>query len=174
MGVCGILLFAVFRLSPIAIEPLSTATASVLALYAASIAFFAYTEGYRAFQRGFSPRVAARAHYLRRAKSGSGIRHLFAPLFCMGFFGASRRRIITTWALTGGIVLLIAAVKLLPQPWRGAVDAGVVVALLYGAVCIMVFFAQGFTRKLAVSDDVPKPSAESAPAPRRPTVTTSA
>lgn len=157
-GVCLLLLFAVVRLAPMGFEPLAAGGLGPLhyAGYAASLAFFIYTEGYRAFQLGFSPRVAARAHALRR--DPQPLRVLLAPAFCMGFFGATRRRLVASWAVTLGVVLLVVGVRQLAQPWRGIVDLGVVAALLYGAVFILWFFVRGFGRKLPVPDDVPVPA----------------
>ena len=66
-----------------------------------------------------------------------------APLFCMGFFHAQRRRLIISHSLTLGIIVLILLIKLLPQPWRGIVDAGVVVGLAWGLVALLIFAVQG-------------------------------
>jgi len=46
-----------------------------------------YSEGYKGFQKGYSPRVAARGHYLR--DHSTLLRAILAPLFCMGFFHSS-------------------------------------------------------------------------------------
>ncbi len=62
--------------------------------------FMAYSEGYRGFQRGYSPRVAARALYLR--DHSTLLRLALAPLFCMGFFHAPLRRRITVIVLVIG------------------------------------------------------------------------
>lgn len=156
VGVMGILGSAVARLTPIALEPLQqpAVSGSVVAAYLASVAFFAYTEGYRAFHLHFSPRVAARAHHL--AEDPTRLRVLLAPLFCMGYFGATRRRLITSWCVTLGVVGIIVAVRFVPQPWRGAIDLGVCLALLWGAAVIPYFFLRGLvTRRFPVSADVP-------------------
>merc|ERR1719424_1992264 len=65
-GVCGflsILASAIKRLAPIAIQPLKAKDLTLLqwGLYAATMAFFAYAEGYKAFQKKFSPMVVRRA-----------------------------------------------------------------------------------------------------------------
>jgi hypothetical protein len=169
-GVLGILGWAVARLAPVGLEPLLAGLAPLpLAGYGFSLVFFLYTEGYRAFQKGFSPRVAARAHHLRRHPRPW--RLLLAPLFCMGFFGATRRRLVVTWSLTAGLVLLIVAVRQLPQPWRGAVDLGVVSALIYGMVVLVWSYAVGFVRDLPVGPDVDDPgegeAVDAAHAPRQ-------
>ena len=80
-----LLFSAVFRLSPIAVAAYSHDfywyhwVSLLLILF-----FMAYAEGYKGFQKGFSPRVAARAKYL---KDHPDLLHaVFAPFFCMGFF----------------------------------------------------------------------------------------
>jgi hypothetical protein len=114
------------------------------------ILFMAYAEGYRAFQQRFSPRVAARAKYLR---SHPDLLHaLFAPLFCMGFFYATKRRKITSISVTAGIIVLIVLVRLLPQPWRGIIDLSVVVGLGWGIVSLAIFVYRAFA-----SDDFDYP-----------------
>ena len=65
LGVVLFLLAAVVRLLPMALEPLSGPLDTVhVAAYAGSVVFMAYSEGYRGFQRQFSPRVVARARGL--------------------------------------------------------------------------------------------------------------
>lgn len=111
---------------------------------AAWVAFMAYTEGYRGFQGRFSPTVVARAWALA---ADPRPHHLaLAPLFCMGFFHATRKRRITAWALTLGIAGVVAVVKQLPQPWRGLVDMGVLVGLSWGAISIALLTADAVRR----------------------------
>ena len=50
----------------------------------------------------------------------------------MGFFHIQRRRQIAIVVLTSGIVLIIALMRFVEQPWKGIVDAGVVVGLTWG------------------------------------------
>jgi len=102
-GVSLLLSSAIFRLARVAAEAFSHPfdwrhwTALV-----ALLLFMGYAEGYRGFQQRFSPRVAARARYLRERPNL--FRSALAPLFCMGFFHATRRRKIVTLSLTlGGI-----------------------------------------------------------------------
>ncbi len=111
------------------------------------IFFMVYAEGYRGFQLRFSPRCAARALYLKRHPSV--MRVVLAPLFCMGFFHATRRRKIVSYSLTAMIVTLVILVGKLDQPWRGMVDTGVVLGLGWGLVTFWLcgwhaFFGQGF------------------------------
>lgn len=121
----------------------------------ASLFFMGYAEGYKGFQLKFSPRVAARALYLKQNPTWARV--LFAPLFCMGFFHATRKRKIVSYSLTLMIIGLIVWVKTLAQPWRGIVDAGVVLGLGWGLVSIWIFamkafFGTGFT----VSPETPE------------------
>jgi len=99
--------------------------------------FMGYSEGYKAFQKQFSPRVVSRARTLFSQCSIAQL--IFAPLFCMGFFHATPKRKIITYIVTFGIILLIIGVRLMPHPWRGMVDIGVVVGLSWGMVAIIAF-----------------------------------
>jgi thiamine transporter ThiT len=74
----------------------------------------------------------------------------------MGFFYASRRRKITSFSVTSAIIVLIVLVRLLSQPWRGIIDAGVVVGLLWGVISLIIFSLQAFTSKdFSYSPEVP-------------------
>jgi len=155
-GVALLLGSAVYRMTPWAIEAFAQKfswyhyTALLLIVF-----IMAYAEGYRAFQKGFSPRVAARARYLRDHARWPHI--LFAPLFCMGFFHTSRRRQITSISVTTGIIVLVFLVKMLPQPWRGIVDAGVVVGLVWGLVSLVLFGIQALSAEsFPYSPEVPE------------------
>lgn len=160
-GVCLLLGSAVSRLTQGALASFEYPLDVVhYAAYVASVVFMAYTEGYKAFHKQFSPRVVARARYL--AENPTPIRVLLAPLFCMGFFHATRKRLIVSYALSFGVILLILLVRSLEQPWRGIVDLGVVVALAWGVAAIGYFALQAMSGKsLPVPDDVPT----EAPAP---------
>lgn len=158
-GVVLLLSFAVVRLAPYAME-LGSASLTLLqwAMLVVFTLFMAYTEGYRGFYLHFSPRVVRRATYL-----GSNARPhqlLLAPLLCMGFFHATRSRMIVAWALTGMIVLFVLLIRALPQPWRGIVDAGVVVGLTMGIFSILYFFwlALRDSDKVPVSPEFPADS----------------
>ena len=158
-GLTGVLVLlgsAVYRLTPLAIDAFSYAFSWYHWFSFFLILFFmAYAEGYRGFQKGFSPRVAARALYLK--KNPRLLHGLLGPFFCMGFFHASRRRKITSFSVTSGIILLIILVRFLPQPWRGIIDAGVVLGLAWGVVSLIIFSFQAFTAKeFKYSPDVPE------------------
>lgn len=145
-GLCGVLaLFgrAIARLAPMAWQPiadgsLSTATA---ALYAGWVLFNAYGEGYRAFQKSFCPRVVGRAYHL--ASSPRPLLHaLLAPLYCLSLFHANRRGLTVAWVMLAIIVLLVSLLRITPQPWRGIIDGGVVVALVWGSIALVVMGVQ--------------------------------
>lgn len=142
LGVLAILIQAIVRLLPRALEPILDGSLSGLgiAAYVAAILGLGYSEGYRGFQRQFSPRVVVRALALARR---GGWMVALAPLMVMGLIHGTRRRLISSWVLVVGIVGLIFVVRLLAQPWRGAVDAGVVVGLSWGVVATAVQTVQG-------------------------------
>ncbi len=155
-GTILLLFSAIYRLTSLAVDAFSYPwrwyhwIALVLV-----VLFMAYEEGYRAFQQAFSPRAAARARYLR---DHPDLMHsVLAPLFCMAYFHAPRRRRITSLSVTGGIIVLIILVRNLPQPWRGIIDGGVVVGLAWGVVSLAVFGFRAFTDPdFARSPEVPE------------------
>jgi len=107
------------------------------ALFIVNIGFMAYAEGYRGFQNSFVPRTVARAFYL--AANPTWVNGLLAPLYCVGYFGAGKRTAKVMWIGTLLIVLAVVLIRQVPQPWRGIMDAGVVVGLSWGfaATCII-------------------------------------
>ena len=142
LGVVALLLQAIVRLTPHALQPLSAGSLSVgqACIYVAWVLFSAYSEGYRAFQLRFSPRVVARAVYLSRSPTPLGT--VLAPLFCMAFFHATRRALISAWTVTVLVITAVIIVHQLPQPWRGIVDGGVVVGLSWGMIAIVTHFVR--------------------------------
>jgi hypothetical protein len=137
-GVLGLLLFAIYRLAPMALAlteiPLTALHWSALLF---SVFYMAYAEGYKGFHKGFAPRVVSRAHYLQQNPRLGHI--LLAPLFCMGYFYATKRRQLLSYGLTTMILCFILIARQLPQPWRGILDAGVVVGLTIGVLSIGYF-----------------------------------
>jgi len=155
-GVIGIVLYAVVRLADHVFAALSMGLDVVQwSALVCNIVFMAWSEGYRGFQLKFAPRVAARAVYLWRTPVSVATR-LAAPLFCIGYFAAHRRTRVIAWAGTAGIVVLVLIVHRLDQPWRGVIDAGVVVGLSWGLVslCAAVTVALR-TLEYPVSPQVP-------------------
>jgi len=157
-GLTGVVLLlgsAVYRLSFFAFDAIKYPFNSLHWTGLFVIVFFmSYAEGYQGFQKKFSPRVAARALYLRRNPEPMHI--VFAPLFCMGFFHATPRRIITSFSVTFAIICLIVAVRYLTQPWRGIVDAGVVIGLMWGIISLLFYIYRAFVvGGFEYSPDVP-------------------
>ena len=113
-------------------------------------AFMIVAEGYRGFQKLFSPRVAARTWHL--VNHGRPVDLILAPLYSAGYFHATRSRMITNWSLTAGIVLLVAIVRYLPQPWRGIIDSGVVLGLFYGLIWVYIFTIRTFRSRSYIVD----------------------
>ncbi|MEO7364563.1 MAG: hypothetical protein ABIV43_03595 [Candidatus Saccharimonadales bacterium] len=105
-------------------------------------AVMVYSEGYKGFQKQFSPRFAARAFHLSQLPSL--LPQLLAPLYCVGYIYAPKKRKIVSWSLTTGVVLLIIIVRLVPQPWRGIIDTGVILGLAYGIVSVYYYVVRTF------------------------------
>lgn len=156
LGVVVLLMQAIVKLAPRALEPFEADMlgGGHVVLLIAWVVIAAYTEGYRAFQKQFTPRVVARAQHL---SAHPRLLHvLLAPAFCMGLFHATRKRLIVSWSVSLGVVALIVVVKRLPQPWRGIIDAGVVIALAWGVVMLALFTLRGLAgHRMPVSPDVP-------------------
>lgn len=143
-GIVLLFLSACWRLGRLALEAFSAGwTWYHWPVLAVVIVIMAHAEGYRGFQKGFSPRAAARARYLREHPRLLWL--ALAPLFCMGYIHATRKRRIISFTLTLGIVALVLLVRLLPQPWRGIIDAGVVVGLVWGIVSLACCGVQALT-----------------------------
>ena len=140
-GVAAILARAVIALTPNALQPILAGTFSRVhwVILVGWVMFMVYSEGYRGFHLGFSPRVVHRAYEL--ARRPSFVRLVLAAPFCMGFFSASRRTLLTSWGVTIGVTGLVLLVRQLDQPWRGIVDSGVVVGLAIGLLSLFVHFA---------------------------------
>jgi GT2 family glycosyltransferase len=155
-GVLLLLIFAIFRLAPMALELVNSSMSQLhwLAL-AFSVIYMAYAEGYKGFHLGFAPRVVVRARYL--ANNPRPLHLLLAPLFCMGYIYATRRRQIVSVALTTMIICFVLIARSMPQPWRGILDAGVVVGLSLGVLSIGYFLiiSSSDPTRLTISAEVP-------------------
>ena len=163
-GVLGFLAYAVIGLLPLAIDAWRYPWQWYhwVTLFA-QVGFMAYAEGYRGFQQRFSPRAAARASYLAQHPR---IHHvLLAPLFCMGIVYADWRLRLRILLLTSFIVLLVVLLSRVEQPWRGIIDAGVVVGLLWGMISLAIFSIQALTaRQCSYEAELPRtPSHHLAP-----------
>jgi len=155
-GVVALLGYAIFRLAPRAAESLAEPLTTIQWIFLVIFAFFMLVaEGYRGFQKKFSPRTAARVKYLRDHPRPLHV--VLAPAFCMGYFFARRKTQITAICLTLGIVLLVVLVRFLPTPWRGLVDFGVVLGLTYGVISFAVFTGKAlFGKDFPHSPEVPE------------------
>ena len=146
-GVVGVTLFlsmAVWRVAPHIAEVFTVETTWWQWLaFGFSIVFMAYTEGYKGFQQKFAPRVASRVLYL--STHAGWLNGLLAPAFCLGYFGSTRRRQITAITISLMIAAIVHFVKEFNAPWRGIVDAGVIVGLSWGLLAFLVFVRIAFT-----------------------------
>ncbi len=155
-GVGALLTQAILRLTPMAVEAFDAHQLSGVqwAFLAGWLLFMGYFEGFKGFQRAFSPRVVVRAAHLSRRPDPLHV--LLAPMFCIGLVHASRRRLISSWSLLAMVVGLVLIVHELPQPWRGLVDVGVVTGLLWGLIALGVYSVQALAgRPPRVSPDLP-------------------
>lgn len=129
--------------------------------YIGTCLFFAYAEGYKGFQLKFAPLVVCRSFNLGIK---SPLHHvLLGPMYSMGLFHATRKRMIVSWSVSTGVAIVVAAVKRLPYPWRNIVDAGVVVGLTWGSLSIAIgYFKTLLTGKLpeGVDPALPKIAAK--------------
>lgn len=146
-GVSLLLCWAITRLTPHAIELLSLPLEWYhwFALIV-NILFMAYSEGYKGFQQGAAPRLAARVRYLYA--NPTVLHVVLGPLFCASYFHTTKSRKIARYVLTTMIIVLIIIVSQFTQPWRGIIDAGVVVGLIWGLISMLIY-----TVKAMVSDE---------------------
>merc|ERR1712238_616600 len=88
-----------------------------------------------------------RSFTLQPGRQWSKLHHtILAPLYSMGLFHATRKRMIVSWSVSIGVAVIVAAVKKLPYPWRNIVDAGVVVGLTWGAASIAFGYMKGILK----------------------------
>jgi hypothetical protein len=147
---------AIWRLTPFALEPWTQhlMTTGEKAIYVGWLVANAYLEGYRGFQLRFSPRVVSRAVYLGQNPRASWL--ILALPFCMSLFHSSRRQMAVSWSFIAVLVAVIWWVRSLPQPWRGIIDGGVVLGLVWGLGMIWWLFL-GYIggRKIPPPADLP-------------------
>jgi len=168
-GVVGYLSFGVTKVVPIVLEGLSAIEeAWQWALLAATLLFFAYVEGYKGFQLGFSPRVVSRAWVVAEENAELPLWHkILAPAFCIGYFHGTTKRVVTSWAVTTVIFAVVIGVKQLPNPYRAIIDAGVIVGLVWGIVSIIILYLGSLESKKAPDFDpaLPEETPYTAPSP---------
>lgn len=138
IGLTLIFISAIIRIAPHPIEAIRSGLSFgewvTLLIWCA---FMLFAEGYRGFQKQFSPRFASRALYLFNNPYRSHL--FFAPLFCIGYIYATRKRKLSAWLLSLGIIFLVVGVSHIAQPWRGIIDIGVIIGLVYGLVSVHYF-----------------------------------
>ena len=143
LGLCALLICAIVRLGFVVVSGFEAAWQPWhVAVALANAAFMAWSEGYRGFQLGFSPRSAARVKWLRH--NPNLVRTVLAPLFVMGYFNAPPRRLVAVWALTAAIVVAIVVIHALAQPLRAALDIGVVLGLTWGLASFLISLKRAF------------------------------
>ncbi len=155
VGFLGLLAQAIIRLGGQALTVMqSELTVIHIAVLVVWVVFMVYSEGYRGFHMRFAPRFVARAFHLAHNPRLPFV--ILAPMYCMGLIHATRRRLIVSWCLLLAIVALVAAVRQLSQPWRGIVDAGVVLGLVVGFVSVLWHVVRGVRdQEQLVSPEVP-------------------
>ncbi len=148
LGVSVLLFRALYQLTPFALEAVASSALGPVhwIVLAAWVAFNAYAEGYVGFHQKFSPRVVERALHLGRNRTP--LRVLLAAPYCIGLFSAPRRTMITSWVFVFVIAALVFGVRHVPQPWRGIIDAGVVVGLGIGLISLLAHFFAALARIL--------------------------
>ena len=105
LGVCLLLSYAIVRLSRIGLDSFAYGYSWYhWAALAACVGFMAYSEGYAGFQKAFSPRFAARLKHIRDCPRV--VQPLLAPLFGMGYFHATRKRMITSYVMVAMISIM--------------------------------------------------------------------
>ena len=152
LGVALLLVRALHQLTPLALEPIVSRSLGFphWGLLLGWVAFNAYAEGYVGFHQRFSPRVVSRA--LDLGRSPTLLRVALAAPYCIGLFHAPRRTMVTSWAVTPGIAVVVFGVRHVPQPWRGIIDAGVVVGLLIGLLSLLGRFVAALGAPTAVPE----------------------
>lgn len=146
LGVVLLLASAVFRLSEMALEiQYYTLSGYQWLLLCVNTLFMLYSEGYKGFQKKFSPRVVARACHIYHSPRLPIV--VFAPFFCVGLLGSTTKRKVVFIVMTLVIVLFVILIRQLSQPWRGIIDVGVVVGLSWGILSILYYCVAVFVQK---------------------------
>lgn len=99
------------------------------------VATFLYGEGVLALERRWVPKVLARAR--RLAVDGPVWARPLAPLHAMGLVAVPAQVALRSWAGVAAIVLAVALVRWLPDPWRAMVDVAVASALAWGCFALI-------------------------------------
>ena len=166
LGVIMLIINALQRLLPVALQPIlqKDLTSQQSVIYILFMLYMIYVEGYKAFHLKFSPLVVSRALHL--SENPTILNCLLAGPYCMGLFGATKKRMIVSWGVTIGVFGLVKIVKLLPYPWRSIVDGGVVCGLTFGTLSMIYYYLLallGFPP--SISSDLPSSNEPSSLSP---------
>lgn len=148
VGVAAYLSYGVKKVVPIVREGIAAITSPLQWCFlVATLAFFAYYEGYKGFQLGFSPRVVSRAWVVSEQfgaedAAAPSWHKILAPAFCIGYFHGTRKRVIASWSVTATIFCVVVGVRRLSNPYRAIIDAGVIVGLLWGTSSVLAIFVR--------------------------------
>ena len=118
------------------------------------VLFNAYAEGYRGFRKRYSPRTVARAFYL--AEHPTTMR-VILPHFSVWVCLVPHVILISSYVVIL-VVCLVIVIRTIEQPWRGIVDAGVVIGLGLGLLSILGYLCR-------VSSEVVCPLIRTGPQP---------
>jgi hypothetical protein len=149
---------AVYRITPFAWEAWFDfdLTALQRGIFIAWALMNTYTEGYRGFHQRFCPRVVARAFELGRDPRPLAL--LLALPYSLSLIMAPKKQLLARWGFVVALYTLIVVVHQVSQPWRGIIDGGVVVGLVWGVVSLWWLFIRAL-----VSDTTP-PAVDATPA----------
>jgi hypothetical protein len=106
----------------------------------------AYCEGYKAFQKQFSPMLVKRT--LAITADSPWYVHLLGPFYVGGFFDGTPRRLVVSWLLVVVIALLGIFTARCPHPWRQSIDLGVFVGLGWGVAAIFYWSYRAYAGTL--------------------------
>ena len=136
-GILAVIGFAVFRL---AIRARYISTYELVwyhwVVLVIGTLILVYVKSYRAFLLKLAPRIATRARDIRADPKPAKV--IFAPFYCMGFFGSGRPTQVRIVSITLAMVALIIVVRYLPEPWCAILDFCIAVALALGSYFILM------------------------------------
>jgi hypothetical protein len=146
-GIAAVLGEAIVRLASTAAGELrSGLTAPEMFALAALAAIFIYGEGVCALHRRFVPSVVARS--VSASESDRLVFAAFAPVYALSLIGAPARDVVRAGVGAIAIACAAVAVRLLPSPWRGIVDAAIASALAWGFVALIVHAAPALVQPI--------------------------